>query len=376
MKSTVSFITMMAFAFLLIQCGSTSSMSGVTVGGTIENAGNLQVFFDKVGIANKANSVAGKTDADASGNFSINFPEGLEAGIYRLRIGARKLNIILDGSEKMVTVNGALNGMTKYDVDIRGSKATNVYVETFKKLMSRQMRGDDIKTFVDTTNHSLSAVYIAMQAIGPNPKYIGVHKAALEKVKKDYPNLELVKTYNQYISTNERQQAALNANAGGVGVGKEAPDIKLPSPDGKEYALSDLKGQVVLLDFWASWCGPCRRENPNVVKVYNKYKDQGFTVFSVSLDGLDSRTKARFSSQAEIDKQLENSKKRWIGAIEKDGLPWEYHVSDLKKWESGAAAKYGVRSIPKTFLIDKEGKIAAYGLRGAAAIEEALQKHL
>lgn len=373
MKSTVSFMMMMAFAFLFIQCGSTT---GSTVSGTINDAANLQVFFDKVGIANDANSVAGKTDADANGSFSLNFPEGLEPGIYRLRIGAKKMNLIIDGTEKTVSVNGSLDGMAKYDMAISGSKATNVYVETFKKLMNRQMKGNDIKTFVDTTNHSLSAMYISMQAIGPNPKYIDIHKAALEKFKKDYPDNSLVTTYTQYIATNERQQAQLKASAGGVAVGTEAPDIKLPSPSGKEYALSDLKGQVVLLDFWASWCGPCRRENPAVVEVYKKYKEKGFTVFSVSLDGLDSRTKARYSSQEEIDKQMARSKDRWVGAIEKDGLPWEYHVSDLKKWESGAAAKYGVRSIPKTFLIGKDGKIAAYGLRGAAQIEAELQKIL
>ncbi len=147
---------------------------------------------------------------------------------------------------------------------------------------------------------------------------------------------------------------------------------RLPSPSGKVYALSDLKGKVVLLDFWASWCGPCRRENPNVVKIYKKYKDQGFTVFSVSLDGLDSRTKARFNSEELIQQQLEISKQRWIKAIEQDGLEWPYHVSDLKKWECAPARLYGVTSIPRTFLIDREGRIAAVNLRGAQQIEQAL----
>ena len=148
-----------------------------------------------------------------------------------------------------------------------------------------------------------------------------------------------------------------------IKVGQPAPDIKLPSPDGQEYALSDLKGKIVLIDFWASWCGPCRRANPHVVETYKKYKDQGFTVYSVSLDGIDSRTRARYKNAEQVEQQMNNQKKRWTDAIAKDNLIWNYHVSDLKKWESGAAREYGVSSIPKTFLIDRDGMIAAVNPR-------------
>jgi peroxiredoxin len=125
-------------------------------------------------------------------------------------------------------------------------------------------------------------------------------------------------------------------------VGGEAPDFSGQSPEGETIALSDLRGKVVLIDFWASWCGPCRRENPNVVKMYNKYKSKGFEILGVSLD---------------------SSKDRWVGAIEQDGLTWP-HISDLKKWQSEYAKLYGVRSIPHTVLLDAEGKIVARGLRG------------
>jgi thiol-disulfide isomerase/thioredoxin len=129
----------------------------------------------------------------------------------------------------------------------------------------------------------------------------------------------------------------------GINIGAIAPEINLQSPDGKFIALSSLKGKVVLLDFWASWCRPCRAENPNVVRLYNKYKDKGFTVYSVSLD---------------------QNKDKWLAAIAQDKLTWSNHVSELTGWKSSAGNKYGVSSIPKTFLIDAKGKIIAYDLRG------------
>lgn len=142
-------------------------------------------------------------------------------------------------------------------------------------------------------------------------------------------------------------------NEASLMIGGVAPDIKLNGPDGKPVSLSSLRGKVVLIDFWASWCGPCRRENPNVVKMYQKYKDQGFEIFGVSLD---------------------NDANRWKGAIKTDGLTW-FHGSDLMGWKSKPAQMYQVHSIPATFLLDKQGKIIAKGLRGAeleAAVANAL----
>jgi len=137
--------------------------------------------------------------------------------------------------------------------------------------------------------------------------------------------------------------------------GAEAPDFTQLDVNGKPVKLSDFRGKYVLLDFWASWCGPCRRENPNVVKAYQTYKDKGFTVLGVSLDRDGDRDK-------------------WLAAIEKDGLPWT-QVSDLKAWENEAAKLYEVNAIPMNFLIDPNGKIIAKYLRGAA-LEETLEKVL
>ncbi len=124
--------------------------------------------------------------------------------------------------------------------------------------------------------------------------------------------------------------------------GAQAPDFEGLTPEGDTLRLSDFRGKVVLIDFWASWCGPCRKENPNVVRAYQKYKDKGFDVIGVSLD---------------------RDRNRWLDAIKTDSLAW-HHVSDLKGWRSAIAALYGVRSIPHAVLLDREGKIVAVRLRG------------
>lgn len=136
-------------------------------------------------------------------------------------------------------------------------------------------------------------------------------------------------------------------------VGTEAPDFTEMTPEGKPLKLSELRGKVVLIDFWASWCGPCRRENPNVVKAYERFKDKGFEILSVSLD---------------------TDRNKWLGAIEADKMTWK-HVSDLKGWSASAGKLYGVSGIPFTVLLDKQGRIIAKNLRGPA-LEEELAKIL
>jgi thiol-disulfide isomerase/thioredoxin len=149
---------------------------------------------------------------------------------------------------------------------------------------------------------------------------------------KAYPENPFVQQRHQQVEV-ERKTA----------IGVTAPDISLTDPEGKIRKLSSLKGKVVLIDFWASWCGPCRKENPNVVAMYSKYRDKGFEIFSVSLD---------------------KDRESWLKAIAKDNLSWPNHVSDLKYWKSEGAAAYGVTSIPFTVLVDKKGKIIAKKLRG------------
>ena len=171
-------------------------------------------------------------------------------------------------------------------------------------------------------------------------QYAALYQEVRDKLIDTYPENEFVRHVDQKLRSL------------GVVAGMEAPDIALPDTAGVTRRLSDLRGKVVLIDFWASWCGPCRMENPNVVRVYNKYHDMGFEIFSVSLD---------------------KDRDRWVAAILKDGLVWPNHVSDLKYWSSEAGKLYGISSIPATVLVDRDGKVLARNLRGAQ-LEQKLQE--
>jgi peroxiredoxin len=207
--------------------------------------------------------------------------------------------------------------------------------------------------FIDK-NSSSPAVFIAFADLYDLEKDREILTKIEATMKSYMPESKFTETVSAKVQQAEAMAQEMDAYAeqkklmeaqmltAGIGVGMPAKDINLPNPSGKMISLSSLKGKVVLLDFWASWCKPCRIENPNVVALYNKYNKKGFTVYSVSLD---------------------NQKENWEAAIQADGLIWPNHVSDLKGWQSAAGATYMVNSIPQTFLIGADGKIIAIGLR-------------
>lgn len=220
----------------------------------------------------------------------------------------------------------------------------------YKALMKAEVKDEAaLKAVVDQYKSGEAAIAEAKKAFikEHSSKPVGAFIAHNESLSADFDKVkELLNALDEKLADNEFYQAveAKYDVLVRVSVGKEAPDFTLNSPEGKPVSLSSFRGKLLLLDFWASWCGPCRKENPNVVKVYEEYKDKGFDILGVSLD---------------------NNKDRWLQAIKSDGLVWN-HVSDLKGWKSEAAAIYSVRGIPHTILIDQNGVIIAKNLRGDA----------
>jgi len=352
--------------------GTAYSGKGTQINGAITGGANLQAFLDKIQFDN-SNTVVSSVPIDGNGKFEMKLPDGIEAGIYRLRIGAVKTMLIFDGSEKGVAVTGDLATMPKGEVSIEGSKLSADFCNMVKEVQAGTMSLDAVNDYAKNSNDVLAAALASRSLLGINEKYLGTVQGIAAKMNQNMPGTQYTKDFTTYTSQLAQQIAAQKVKQR-IRVGQPAPDIKLDSPDGKSYALSDLKGKVVLLDFWASWCGPCRKANPHVVDLYNKYNKQGFEVFSVSLDGINPRARGG-KSPDQLAKQLASSKQRWIQAIEKDKLRWPYHVSDLQHWKSAPAGVYGVSGIPRTFMIDKDGVIAAVNPRGAA-LEQELKKLL
>jgi peroxiredoxin len=355
MKVLVYQILILATALAFCSCSQGNQISG-----NFTNGSNLSVSLERIGLDNT--SVPIDKAEMKSGKFNFALKENLKAGLYRISMGQQNLIFVLDGTEKNVEFSGNFTELSTGKVTVKGSECSEEVFSAIKELSASQPSFDLIKSKLAMIKSPLAAGLIAVQFLGLRPDFASLHKEILAKMKDKYPDTEFAKSYESFIVQSE-QMAAAQAASESIKVGMQAPDISLPSPTGKIYKLSDLKGKVVLLDFWASWCGPCRRENPHVVEIYHKYKSKGFTVFSVSLDGVDSRTKAQLGSEAQIKEFSDRAKDAWKAAIEKDDLVWETHVSDMKKWESIPARTYGVQSIPKTFLIGKDGKIAAVNAR-------------
>ena len=301
-----------------------------------------------------------------------------EPGFYRLNFYNKQfVNIILDKSNLEVNVDGndsggvfEVKGSPDIDlsnqVDQIAQEAQNTpEMQTIaadfqianqngnqKKAMELQekymanldLANDKVAALIENQPPSLGVINMLQNGNTlDRDKYFPVYLSAAEKVQKAWPDNFYSKMFVNYVDGLKR-----------TAIGQPAPEISLPDPDGKIIALSSFKGKYVLVDFWAKWCGPCRAENPNVVRAYNKFKSRKFDILGVSLD---------------------RSKDDWLKAIKADGLAWN-HVSDLKYFQSQAAQDYNISGIPFSILVDPSGVIIAKNLRGAALdkkLEEVLR---
>jgi len=205
--------------------------------------------------------------------------------------------------------------------------------------------------FISRNTASLASLMALYQQVDPTTmvlnreedfKYYILVDSVLMSI---YPNLDYAITLNENVRDMKDAIRARDIGISSLSTGAVAPDIELPNPEGKIIKLSDLKGQYVLLDFWAAWCGPCRHENPYLVDAYEKFNNKGFTIYQVSLD---------------------RTREAWLKGIEDDKLGKWHHVSDLKFWNSVVVPLYQIEGIPANFLLDKEGRIIARNLRGLA----------
>jgi len=248
---------------------------------------------------------------------------------------------IKDVENNLLTYARVADGYGKYAMQ-EAQRNVSTLVQKYQTFFDNELkkRNDAIINLLLANKEDLAVLMFL--DVFPRDQHAALHQEIIKALHAKYPDHPIVA---------ERYKVE-SSPATSTSIGALAPDIALPNPDGQTMKLSDLRGKVVLLDFWAAWCRPCRMENPNVVKAYKKYHDKGFEVFSVSLD---------------------RDKASWTKAIKDDELIWPYHVSDLKYWQSEAAKIYGVTGIPATFLIGKDGRIIAKNLRGAA-LENALKE--
>jgi len=332
---------------------------GYVISGTIVNATASQIFLEEVSGSRPVIIDTATIGEDGSYQMKgyLNQP-----GLYRVKFDAQRFVLMLLHDEK-VTLDVDVNNLGSYI--IKGASYGNAMKllmgkvnYTQKQIASMQAQFRQVqkspngqqqakvleqeysslmmsytgylKGFIDTVQNPMMGVFAAgMLDAKQDSKYLKGYASKISSLSSTNPFVaNFVSRINSYVN---------------IEIGQVVPDISMPTPQGNIISLSDLRGKVVLIDFWAAWCRPCRMANPHLVQVYQKYKDKGFEVFSVSLD----KTKAR-----------------WVQAIAQDNLTWDYHVSDLKYWQSEAAQLYNVSSIPATFLIDADGKLIAQNIRG------------
>lgn len=368
MKKRIEIIVLGLVLLLTFSCSNTSEL-GIPVTGTIANS-----VEDKIVLLQKYNDTGLETvdtiEVSPEGTFEA-YVKVTEPTFYRFNFYNQMVaNMILNGTEKDDIEISIDIAAPKERAIITGSQETN-HIAVFDKLIDNMREDQELinnqgsqasRTNNDADIEELKNEYLTLlddfhndikayaSKIKPSlAVFYGIGSLRMEEHFEFYD--ELAVFYEQELPNHPFSKNLISqvdkyraVELASIKIGDIAPEISLPSPDGALVTLSSLKGKYVLIDFWAAWCKPCRMENPNVVKVYNKYKNQNFEILGVSLD---------------------RTRDAWVKAIESDGLEW-LHVSDLKYFGSQAAQDYQIQAIPATYLIGPNGEVIAKNLRGAS----------
>lgn len=356
-----------------LMAGCTATPQTRTVTAEVDGGAGKTLYLDKF-VSNQPVHVD-SVKLDDEGKGVMNVP-AMPLDFYSLNFGGKNMLVVLLDSAENLKFEARMDSLQQPKL-LEGSANTNLMHDYFKESMAfdkenqplmerlKADRNDSAamqrymelnnaftvrtKDFIDAHMNS-PAVLAALNRMNIQQD-LPLFMAVRDSLRKTIPNSEYFAGFRDEVDHMEQQAKATQLQEEQqskldnlIPVGSEAPGFSQASPEGKQIALSDLRGKVVLIDFWASWCRPCRMENPNVKKVYDRFHNKGFEILGVSLD---------------------KDKSAWTGAIKQDGLPWK-HVSDLAFWNNAVAQQYGVSSIPYTVLVDRDGKVLAKNLRGPA----------